>query len=163
MQIFLLFYPAIVTMLSVYCYRWDNQLMQKFYRRMTFSLSARKLFVLALMMLMLCFNFCYLQSYGISWPLGIASLLCVSMFSFRMSEKSLVWLQERLHIGIAFIAMLTCVIEPGLWPLAMNLYIFTIGSIFYPSHKMMRQLSFPEAFSKLASNPETLIQGYYSR
>lgn len=157
------FYPAIVSTLSLYFYRRDSPIMQRFYRRMTFSLSARKLFVLALMMLMLCFNFCYLQSYGISWSLGIASLLCVSMFSFRMSEKSMVWLQERLHIGIAFIAMLTCVIEPRMWPLVMNLYLFTIGSIFYPSHKMIRQLSSPETFSKLASNPETLIRGYYSR
>lgn len=160
---FLHFYPAIVATLSLYCYRRDSPRMQKFYRRMTFSVSARKLFVLALLMLMLLFNFCYLQSYGVSWPLGIASLLCLSMFSFRMSEKGLVWLQERLHIGIAFVAMLICVVEPRIWPLSMNLYIFAIGSVFYPSRKMMRQLSSPDTFTKIVSNLETLIKGYYSR
>lgn len=163
MQMFLHFYPAIVTLLSMYCYRRDNSWMQKFYRRMTFSVSARKLFVLGLLMLMLLFNFSYLQSYGVSWPLGIASLLCLSMFSFRMSEKGLVWLQERLHLGIAFVAMLTCVIEPRIWPLSMNLYIFAIGSVFYPSQKLMRQMKSPATFSMMAANPETLIKGYYSR
>lgn len=163
MQMYLHFYPAIVSLLSLYCYKRDNSWMQKFYRRMTFSLSARKLFVLMLMLLMLVFNFCYLQSFGLNLALGLASLLCVSMFSFRMSEKSIFWLQGRIGIGLTFAAMLTCVIKPQMWPLTMNLYIFTIGSIFYPSSNLMRQLKSPESFSKFASNPETLLTGYYSR
>ena len=160
---FLHFYPAIMATLSLYLYRRDSPLMQKFYRRMTFSISARKLFVLGLLMLMLLFNFCYLQSYGISWALGIASLLCLSMFSFRMTERSLYWLQQRVSIGIAMLAMLTCVIKSSMWPLAMNLYVFTLGSVFYPSARLMRQLKSPATFSKLCANPETLIKGYYSR
>lgn len=163
MQMFLHFYPAIVATLSLYCYRRDSPWMQKFYRRMTFSVSARKLFVLALLMLMLLFNFCYLQSYGISWPLGIASLLCLSMFSFRITERSFLWLHQRLSMGFAMLAMLTCVVEPRIWSLAMNLYIFTAGSLFYPSESLMRQLKSPETFSKLCASPETLVKGYYSR
>ena len=74
---FLHFYPAIVTMLSMFFYRRDTPGMQKFYRRMTFSLSARKLFVSLLMLLMLSFNFCYLQSYGVNWALGVGTVLCL--------------------------------------------------------------------------------------
>lgn len=161
---FLHFYPAIVTILSMFFYRRDSPKMQKFYRRMTFSLSARKLFVSLVMLLMLSFNFCYLQSYGVNWSLGIGTVLCLSMFSFRITERSLFWLQTRLGIGLAFIAMLICVVEPEMWPLSMNLYIFSIASVFYPSEKLMRQLKSPEIFSRyVACADSTLIAGYYSR
>lgn len=164
MQMFLHFYPAIVTMLSMFFYRRDTPGMQKFYRRMTFSLSARKLFVSLLMLLMLSFNFCYLQSYGVNWALGVGTFLCLSMFSFRITERSIFWLQTRLGIGLGFIAMLTCVVEPAIWPLSMNLYIFSIGSVFYPSEELMRQLKSPENFSRYtACADSTLISGYYSR
>ena len=147
---FLHFYPAIVTMLSMFFYRRDTPGMQKFYRRMTFSQSARKLFVSLLMLLMLSFNFCYLQSYGVNWALGVGTVLGRA--------------QTRLGIGLGFIAMLTCVVEPAIWPLSMNLYIFSIGSVFYPSEELMRQLKSPENFSRYtACADSTLISGYYSR
>lgn len=150
-------------MLSMYCYRRDCSWMQKFYRRMTFSISARKLFVLTLLMLTLIFNFLYLQAYGVSWIVGAGSMLCLVMFSFRLAERGFFWLQKRLGIGIAFIAMLSCVILPDIWPLSLNLYIFTIGSVFYPSRLLIRKLEDPEIFTKLVSNPATVIEGYYSR
>lgn len=160
---FLHFYPAIVTILSMFFYRRGTPRMQKFYRRMTFSLSARKLFVSLMMLLMLTFNFCYLQSHGVNWALGLGTILCLSMFSFRITERSLFWLQARLGLGLGFIAMLTCVIEPAIWPLSMNLYIFSIGSVFYPSGNLIRQLRSPEVFSRYtACADRTLIEGYYS-
>lgn len=161
---FLHFYPAIVTMLSIFFYRRNTPKMQKFYRRMTFSLSARKLFVSLLMLMMLSFNFCYLHSHGVNWALGLGTVLCLSMFSFRITEHSFFWLQTRLGLGLGFIAMLTCVVEPTIWPLSMNLYIFSIGSVFYPSEGLMRQLKSPETFSRYSvSADSTLISGYYSR
>jgi len=46
----------------------------------------------------------------------------------------------------------------------MNLYIFSIGSVFYPSEELMRQLKSPENFSRYtACADSTLISGYYSR
>ena len=163
MQMLIHFYPAIVSLLSLYCYKRDNSWMQKFYRRMTFSVSARKFFVLMMLLIMLIFNFCYLQSFGFNLTLGIATLLCMSMFSFRITERGLIWLQQRVGIVLSMTAMLICVVKPQMWPLSMNLYIFTIGSIFYPSSRLMRQLESAETFSKIASHPETLISGYYSR
>lgn len=164
MQMFLHFYPAIATMLSMFFYRRDSPRMQKFYRRMTFSLSARKFFVSLLMLLMLSFNFCYLQSHGVNLALGIGTVLCLSMFSFRMTERNIFRLQTRFGLGLGFVVMLTCVIEPSVWPLSMNLYIFSIGSVFYPSEKLMRQLKSPEAFSRYTACADcTLISGYYSR
>lgn len=163
MQMFLHFYPAILTMLSMYCYRRDSGRMQKFYRRMTFSVSARKLFVLSMMLLSLSFNFCYLQSYGADIPLAIATVMCFSMFSFRISERGIHRLHDRLGTSLAFVAMLVCVVEPRVWPLSMNLFIFMAGSMFYPSASLMRQLEEPASFSRIASHPATLISGYYSR
>lgn len=162
MQMLIHFYPAIVTLVSMYCYKRDNTLMQKFYRRMTFSLSARKLFVLVLMLLMLCFNFCYLHTFGLNFALGIASIFTLSLFSFRLTERNLYRLQSRIGIGMAFIVMLACVVKPAMWPLSLNLYIFAIGSMFYPSRKMMWQLESPKPFTKHAVHPATLIEGYYS-
>lgn len=163
MQMLIHFYPAIVSLLSLYCYKRDNSWMQKFYRRMTFSVSARKFFVLMMLLNMLIFNFCYLQSFGFNLALGIATLLCMSMFSFRITERGLIWLQQRVGIVLCMTAMLICVVKPQMWPLSMNLYIFNIGSIFYPSSRLMRQLESPGTFSKIASHPETLISGYYSQ
>lgn len=163
MQFIVQFYPAIATMLSMYFYKRDSPCMQSFYRRMTFSQSARKLFVLLTMLAMLIFNFCYLQSFGFSVALGASTLLCLSMFSFRITERGFFWLQGRLGIALVFTAMLTCAIKHPIWPLSMNLYLFTIGSVFYPSEDLMRQLRSPVSFSKFSANPATVLSGYYSR
>lgn len=163
MQMFLHFYPAILTMLSMYCYRRDSPRMQKFYRRMALSMSARKLYVLAMLLLSLSFNFCYLQSFGADIALGISSVICFAMFSFRISEKGFYRLHSRSGIALMFVAMLACVIKPDIWPLSMNLFIFTIASMFYPSERLVRQLHSPETFSRYAANPATFIPGYYSR
>lgn len=163
MQFIVHFYPAILTMLSMYCYRRDSTRMQRFYRRMTFSVSARKLFVLSMMLLSLSFNFCYLQSYGADMPLALATVLCFSMFSFRISERGIYRLQNRFGTILVFVAILTCVVAPRVWPLSMNLFIFMAGSMFYPSAYLMRQLEEPASFSRIAAHPATLISGYYSR
>ena len=163
MQLFLHFYPAVMTMLSLYFYRRDSCRMQNFYRRMALSISTRKFFVLILMLISLSFNFCFLQSYGVNAALGISSILCFAMLSFRMSERGIYWLQNRLGLSMIFAAMLICVVKPDIWPLSMNLFIFTVGSMFYPSAKLMRQLESPESFSRFAAHPATVIEGYYSR
>lgn len=163
MQMFLHFYPAVITMLLLYFYRRDSCRMQKFYRRMAFSIASRKFFVLMLMLLSLSFNFCYLKSYGVNMALGISTIFCFAMLSFRMSERGIYRLHNRIGQSLIFAAMLICVIIPDIWPLSMNLFIFTIGSIFYPSVKLIRQLESPECFSRFAAHPATVIGGYYSR
>lgn len=163
MQYFIHFYPAIVAMLSLLFYKRDGQRMQQFYRRMTFSESARKFFVLVLMLIMLSFNFCFLSVNGMTIPLAIGSVLCVSMFSFRLTERSLYWLHDRMAIGLAMLAALVCVALPHYWPLSFNLFVCMVASIFYPSRLIRTQLKQPDYFTGKVVQSQPIIDMYYSR
>ena len=161
---FLHFYPAVITMLSLYFYRRDSCRMQKFYRRMAFSIASRKFFVLMLMLLFPFIQFLLSQviwcQHG-SWNIHNL-LLCYALFP---DERAWHLPAAQPHRSVADIRRHAyfCVIIPDIWPLSMNLFIFTIGSIFYPSVKLIRQLESPECFSRFAAHPATVIGGYYSR
>lgn len=164
MQTLIYFYPAIITMLGQFFYKRDSARMQQFYRRMAVSRSARRLFTLGLLMLMLIANFLYLQIFGVDRMFCVATILCGVMFSFRTSERLINRLHKPEVLGLAFAVMIACVIIPSVWPVSMCLYILTVGSFFYPSKRMIRRLASPKHFSKLASSPDTsIIKDYYSR
>ena len=163
MQLLIQFYPAIATTVAMFFYKRDNRRMQSFYRRMALSLSARKLFVSLLMIAMLIYNFCYLQANGMNVALWIGTILCISMFSFRLAEKSLYVLQNRIYLAVAVIPMLVCVVQPGLLPISVNLYFIFIGSLFYPSRKLRDRLDNPETFTRFCANQDAAIKDYYSR
>lgn len=163
MQLLIQFYPAIATTVAMFFYKRDNHRMQSFYRRMALSLSARKLFVSLLMIAMLIYNFCYLQANGMNVALWIGTILCISMFSFRLAEKSLYVLQNRIYLAVAVIPMLVCVVQPGLLPISVNLYFVFMGSLFYPSRKLRNRLDNPETFTKFCANRDAAIKYYYSR
>lgn len=163
MQLLIQFYPAIATTVAMFFYKRDNRRMQSFYRRMALSLSARKLFVSLLMIAMLIYNFCYLQANGMNVALWIGTVLCISMFSFRLAEKSLYVLQNRIYLAVAVIPMLVCVVQPGLLPISVNLYFIFMGSLFYPSRKLRNRLDNPETFTRFCANRDAAIKDYYSR
>ena len=164
MQYLIYFYPAITSLVGAYCYKRDSRRMQKFYRRMSLSYSARRLFANGLLLLMLIFNFWYLHAFGVDKMFCIATVMCGVMFSFRTAERVIYRLQTAEGLALAFTAMLACVVIPHIWPVAMCIYILTVGSFFYPSKKLMSKLSSPKQFTELAvSSDNAVIEDYYSR
>lgn len=164
MQMLIYFYPAIISLVGRFCYKRDSERMQKFYRRMSLSYSARRLFANTLLMLMLIFNFWYLHVFGVDKVFCIATVLCGVLFSFSTAERIIYRLQTAGGLFLAFTAMLACVVIPQTWPIAMCLYILTVGSFFYPSKKLMRRLASPKSFTELAaSSDRAVIEDYYSR
>ncbi len=163
MQFLIQFYPAIITTLSLYFYKRDSKWMQLFYRRMTFSYNFRKLFVLSLLFLLLSFNFCYLNAYGTGFGFYGATLIWMGLFFFEHTERFLFRIQERHVLGMLLLAKLIFACNGQTWPIAMNIYVLIVGSIFYPAKALFKKLSSPQDFSRMASSKETIIKEYYSR
>ncbi len=164
MQTLIYFYPALVSLVGGYCYKRDSRRMQKFYRQMSLRYSARKLFANCLLLLMLIFNCWYLHVFGVNKMFCISTVMCGVLFSFRTAERIIYRLQTGEGLTAAFTAMLACAVIPQTWPVAMCLYILTVGSFFYPSKKLMCKLASPKQFTELAiSSDSAVIEDYYSR
>ena len=163
MQFLIQFYPAIVSTLSLYFYKRDSRWMQLFYRRMTFSYNFRKLFVLSLLFLLLGFNFLYLNTYGTSLGFYGATAICMGLFFFNLTEKVFFQIQKRHILGMVMFAALISGCNSEFWPMAMNLYVVIIGSIFYPAEALLKRIADPSEFTRLAANGFPIIKDYYSR
>ena len=163
MQFLIQFYPAIISTLSLYFYKRDSRWMQLFYRRMTFSYNFRKLFVLSLLFLLLGFNFLYLNTYGTSLGFYSATAICMGLFFFELTEKVFFQIQKRHILGMVMFAALISGCNGEFWPMAMNLYVVIIGSIFYPAEALLKRIADPSEFTRLAANGCPIIKDYYSR
>ena len=137
--------------------------MRTFYHRMVFSFNFRKLFVLSLLFLLLTFNFSYMNVYGVTAGFYGATAVCMCLFFFNQTEKFFFEIQDRPILGVILLVTLLFACFAKTWPIAMNLYVVIVGSIFYPSKHLFKKLGDPKEFSRIVANPEAVILDYYAR
>ena len=145
-------------MVSLYFYRRDSRWMQAFYRRMTFSHNCRKLFVSGLLFLLLSFNFVYLHAYGVTLGFVMATFVCMSLFFYKFTARVFHRLQDMAMLGMMLLVTLVSALSATTWPIAMNLYVIIIGSIFFPSKTLLDRLADPKEFTKLATSGKPVIE-----
>ena len=154
--------PVVVTLVSLRLYRRDGKRMQRFYLNMTFGASARVFFTFVIVESLFMFNFLYLLTYGITWSLYVSSALPLLAFIRKFDEWTFFKLQKRTVLGGMMLSTLILGCNTVTWPIGFTLYVTLLASFFYPSEKLLRRLSDPSEFTKLAANPPSAIKDYYS-
>lgn len=99
--------------------------MTKFYLRMAFSHNFRKCYRLVLLSALLMFHFYHLSLFKLPLELAPSSVVCLLLFSHRISERVFRFLQqERTLLGVAVFSVV-CLFAPHFLPLGV-----TIGARF---------------------------------
>ena len=101
-SLYLLFLLTFLVLPFFYHRKKSKPSMTKFYLRMAFSHNFRKCYRLVLLSTLLMFHFYHLSLFKLPLELAPSSVVCLLLFSHRISERVFRFLQqERTLLGVA--------------------------------------------------------------
>jgi len=153
-QLIKLCYPFIL-LTAVFClYKKDNRVTRKFCWRMTMTRSARKLFIIAMLVSLILMNWCCYMT-DPNWAVLFAAIMTGCLFSNKVADRVLHRLHERKRFWtLTLMLALVCYSIPYMNSIFHVLYTLGVASVFYPSERVLRIKD--EANS--ISNPKELLQ-----
>ena len=104
--LYLLFLLTFLVLPFFYHRKKSRPSMTKFYLRMAFSHNFRKCYRLVLLSALLMFHFYHLSLFKLPLELAPSSVVCLLLFSHRISERVLRFLQnERTLLGVVLFSI----------------------------------------------------------
>ena len=147
-------YPFILLAVFFCLYKKDNRVTRKFCCRMTMTRSARKLFIIAVLALLILLNWCCYMT-DPNWAVLFAAVVTCCLFSNRVADRVLHRLHERKRFWtLTLMLALICYSIPYMNSIFHVLYTLGVASIFYPSERVLRIKDEANGIS----NPKELLQ-----
>ena len=105
---------------------------------MTMTRSARKLFIIAVLALLILLNWCCYMT-DPNWAVLFAAVVTCCLFSNRVADRVLHRLHERKRFWtLTLMLALICYSIPYMNSIFHVLYTLGVASVFYPSEKVLR-------------------------
>ena len=154
-------YPLAIFMVALLHYRKPLFLPMKFYMSMTFRPEARRLFALALAMIVLLYNFTFTRTEPLSLWLLPGFLYGLLLLNDKFSSAMLGWLHsDRILQAFAFALIMFSMISPELYPLSVSFALSFAAALMYPSKKIIRMAEHPCEYPEFCGT-EKDIATYY--
>ena len=147
-------YPFILLAVFFCLYKKDNRVTRKFCWRMTMTRSARKLFIIAVLAVLILLNWCCDMTVP-NWAVLFAAVVTCCLFSNRVADRVLHRLHERKRFWtLTLMLALICYSIPYMNSIFHVLYTLGVASVFYPSERVLRIKDEANGIS----NPKELLQ-----
>ena len=159
-SLYLLFLLTFLVLPFFYYRKRSKPSMTKFCLRMAFSHNFRKCYRLVLLSALLMFHFSQLSLFKLPLELAPSSVVCLLLFSHRVSERAFRFLQqERTLLGVALFSIV-CLFAPHFLPLGVTTGALIFGAAFYPSLSVCRMVKKPSLRQAFLENPKSIIPHY---
>ena len=154
-------YPFILLAVFFCLYKKDNRVTRKFCWRMTMTRSARKLFIIAVLALLILLNWCCYMT-DPNWAVLFAAVVTCCLFSNRVADRVLHRLHERKRFWtLTLMLALICYSIPYMNSIFHVLYTLGVASVFYPSERVLRIKNEANSISNLQELLQRIIHCYY--
>ena len=154
-------YPFILLAVFFCLYKKDNRVTRKFCWRMTKTRSARKLFIIAVLALLILLNWCCYMT-DPNWAVLFAAVVTCCLFSNRVADRILHRLHERKRFWtLTLMLALICYSIPYMNSIFHVLYTLGVASVFYPSERVLRIKNEANSISNLQELLQRIIHCYY--
>ena len=154
-------YPFILLAVFFCLYKKDNRVTRKFCWRMTMTRSARKLFSIAVLALLILLNWCCYMT-DPNWAVLFAAVVTCCLFSNRVADRVLHRLHERKRFWtLTLMLALICYSIPYMNSIFHVLYTLGVASVFYPSERVLRIKNEANSISNLQELLQRIIHCYY--
>lgn len=148
--------------LSLTLYKSRRPFMATFYDTMTRSAKARKLYVQAVLILLLLFHYVYTNGHPGEFGVLPSTAVCAVMFSFKRADKWLRGLLDRPRaFGTLASAALVTSFIPHLYTTAVTAAYLLLAALFYPSVRVMTEWSDRSGMPGWVQHPELLAESYH--
>lgn len=161
LNILLLFYPILILVATICCYKKINRCMNAFYIRMSFTNVARRFYVQIFMLLLILFQYLQIRCHAIPADTFLPFCITALLIRFTVAERIMYLLKkQKLVMGVG-VVVLACLFIPHMYSLAVSLAVLMTGAIFYPSHAVRKLVERPDAIVHFKSNPSVIAKCYY--
>ena len=160
-QLIKFFFPFILLAVFFCLYKKENGITRRFCWRMTMTFSARKLFIIVLLSLLLLLNWCCYMTEP-NWAVGLAALMTCSLFFNRVADRVLHWLHESRRLWVVTLMLaLVCYSIPYTNSIFHVLYTLAVASVFYPSERVLRMKDEADSICNPKELLQRILQSYY--
>ena len=154
-------YPFILLAVFFCLYKKEYSFMKRFCWRMTMTFSARKLFIIAVLALLILLNWCSYMT-DPNWAVLFAAVVTCCLFSNRVADRVLHRLHERKRFWtLTLMLALICYSIPYMNSIFHVLYTLGVASVFYPSERVLRIKNEANSISNLQELLQRIIHCYY--
>ena len=128
---------------------------------MTMTFSARKLFIIAVLALLILLNWCCYMT-DPNWAVLFAAVVTCCLFSNRVADRVLHRLHERKRFWtLTLMLALICYSIPYMNSIFHVLYTLGVASVFYPSEKVLRIKDEADCISNPLKLLERIFKSYF--
>lgn len=142
-----------------FLYKSRRPAMLQFYLRMAWSRSFRKCYSLGMLATLMVFHFYHLNVFGNVYELALSSLVCLSLYSRKNTERVFDFLQRKRRIFLAAMAAVALLFVPHTLPLCVTVATVVFGAVLYPS-QIVRAAS-SEKLKEYLESPHNIVVDYY--
>lgn len=157
-----LIFCAMPFVLSLTLYKSRRPFMVTFYDAMTRSAKARKLYVQAVLILLLLFHYVYTGGHPGEFGVLPSTAVCAVMFSFKRADKWLRCLLDRPRaFGTLALVALGTGFVPHLYTTAVTAAYLLLATLFYPSVRVMTEWKDRSRLPGWVQHPELPAESYH--
>lgn len=161
LKIIQLLYPLAILILPMACYRTRFKFPMKFYRSMAYSPAVRRLYRVALAVMVLLFNFSFTRTDGASWWLLPGFIYGLVLLRDNFTSATLHWLHEdRIIQSFWFALIMFSMILPELYTLTVSFALTLLAALFYPSSKLLRMVEHPDRYPEFDGSEREVFDNY---
>ena len=155
-------FASLFILVPMVLYKSRCKLMARFCLRMPAQASARKLYRLVILILLLTFHFLYLSVQTKEVGTLVSTLAFAIFFGFMDVDK---WLhrlhEERKTLRNTAIVILLLTLVPHMYSMTVTLAVIFMAALFYPSNEVLSLWNNEDDRKRLIADREYLIKRYY--
>lgn len=142
-----------------FLYKSRRPSMIQFYLRMAYSRSFRRCYTLGMLATLMVFHFYHLNVFGNVHELALSSLVCLTLYSHRNTERTFDFLQRKRRIFWSAMAAMILLFVPHTLPLGITVATVLFGAVFYPSQTVRAASSYK--LEDYLESPSNIVEDYY--
>ena len=142
-------------------YRKEYGFMKRFMWKMAMFQSARNLYAYLVVLMLIFINWCcHVTAPNLS--VVVSTLLTLVLLNRKIAESTFHLLHERKRLWFATLLLsMVCYALPYMNSMSLFLFNVSLAAVFYPSGKVLRMKSHPEAINNPKDLLALIIRNYY--
>ena len=160
----ILYFVLLSTLFMVPCilYKGRSRFMTKFYLGMTCLKSARKLYRLVLLIILLMFHYLHFSVFMYEIGVIFSTVAFTAFFTLMNVDKWLHFLHEdKIYSRVTFVSILVFTFIPHLLTMAVTLSFLLLAAQFYPSRHILSFWNDTDNRNYLLANRQSLPDLYH--
>lgn len=160
-QLIKLFFPFILLAVFFCLYKKENSITKRFCWKMTLFYSARKLFIIVVLISLIFMNWCCYMT-DPNWAVGFSAAITGCLLFYRVTDRVLHRLHESKRLwAITLMLCLVCYSIPYMNSLFHVLYTLGVASVFFPSERVLRMKDETDSICNPLELLQKILRSYY--